>query len=57
MNEPIDRGCPESEQYPVVRSEQDFYSRIEKRLREEGLELFETSRVDVGSTDRGPSSS
>lgn len=43
MNEPNDDKCPENEHYPVVRNEKDFYSFIESRLREDGLELFETS--------------
>jgi hypothetical protein len=43
VNEPNDDKCPENEHYPVVRNEKDFYSFIESRLREDGLELFETS--------------
>ena len=54
MNKPVERGCPETEQYPVVRNEQDFFSRIETRLREEGLELFETAPGGAGARDGSP---
>lgn len=55
MNEPIDKGCPETEQFPVVRDADDFYSFIEKRLLEAGLELFETSSRNLVSGDQARS--
>ena len=55
MSEPSDPLSPEDQRFPVVRNEQDFYSYIESRLREDGLELVETSPRKIRT--RGPGDS